>query len=308
MNRPLLRMLLVACAVLAAAAAPRVARSQPFTFIGSFPADAIPCGLAVGPNGTLYMADEHNATGLRLFSQSGVPMGTFDPGGAIESYGIAFLSDQSIVFADYYGKRVLRYSPAGVFLSQFSTGGVVSSWLAVDGSDNIYVVDDNGNRVRKFTSTGALITDWYVNHPAGITFTEGKVFVTEMFAGHINIFLPDGTPQGSFSNGGATFAEQLNANGAGLLYLGDHGTDQLRCFNTAGALQWTLGPAVPGYPFASPELFSVAQAPDGTLFVGDFNNNNVLIFVPSPTATTRDSFGALKARYRGDSGRTGTNP
>ena len=297
MNRSLLRMFLVACAALAAAAAPRVARSQPFTFIGSFPADAIPCGLAVGPNGTLYLADEYNGTGLRLFSQSGVPMGTFDPGGTIESYGIAFLSDQSIVFADYYGRRVLHYSPGGVLLSQFATGGLVSSWLAVDGSDNIYVVDDNGDRVRKFTSTGALITDWYVNHPAGIAFTEGKVFVTEMFAGHINIYSPDGAPLGSFSNG-ATFAEQLNTNGAGLLYLGDHGTDQLRCFSTAGALQWTMGPAVAGYPFANPELFSVAQAPDGTLFVGDFNNHNVLIFAPSPTPTVRNTFGALKARYR----------
>ena len=306
MNRSLLRMLLVACAVLVVAAAPRAALSAPVTFIGSFPAGGIPCGLGLGPNGTLYVADEYNNIGLHLFSQSGVPMGTFDPGGAIESYGIGFLSDGSVVFADYYGKRVLHYSTGGVFLGQFSTGGLVSSWLAVDPSDNIYVVDDNGDRVRKFTSTGALITDWYVNHPAGIAFTEGKVFVTEMWAGHINVYLPDGTPQGSFSNAGATFAQQLHANGAGLLYLGDHGTDMLRCFNTAGVLQWTLGPAVAGYPYANAELFSVAQAPDGTLFVGDFNNNNVLIFTPSPTATVRNTFGALKARYRVTG--TGTNP
>jgi hypothetical protein len=308
MNRSLLRILAAVCILFSAAAAPRMARSQPFTFIGSFPSEGIPCGLALGSNGTLYVADEYNAIGLRLFSQSGVPMGTFNPGGAIESYGIGFLSDQSVVFTDYYGKRVLRYKPDGTFVSQFATGGLVSSWLAVDGSDNVYVVDDNGDKVRKFTSAGALITDWYVNHPAGIAFTDGKVFVTEMFAGHINIYSPDGAPLGSFSNGGATFAEELATNGAGLLYLGDHGTDQLRCFNTAGALQWTLGPGVAGYPFGNAELFSVAQAPDGTLFVGDFNNHNVLIFAPSPTATVRNTFGALKARYRGDSGRTGTNP
>jgi len=291
-------MMFAACVILAATAAPRIASSAPYTFIGSFPAGGIPCGLGLGPNGTLYVADEYNDIGLHLFSQSGVPMGTFNPYPAIESYGIGFLSDGSVVFTDYYGKSVLHYSPGGVFLGQFSTGGLVSSWLAVDGSDNIYVVDDNGDRVRKFTSTGALVTDWYVNHPAGIAFTEGKVFVTEMWNGHIDVFLPDGTPQGSFSNGGATFAQQLHANGAGLLYLGDHGTHQLRCFTTAGALQWTMGPAVAGYPFANPELFSVAQAPDGTLFVGDFNNNNVLIFAPSPTATAHDTFGALKSRYR----------
>jgi hypothetical protein len=303
MNRLPLRMFLVACAVLAATAAPRMARSQPFTFIGSFPSEGIPCGLGLGSNGTLYVADEFNAIGLRLFSSSGVPMGTFSPGGAIESYGIGFLSDQSVVFTDYYGRRVLRYKPDGTFMSQFATGGSVSGWLAVDGSDNIYVVDDISNRVREFTSAGALITDWYVDHPAGIAFTEGKVFVSETFAGHINIYSPAGAPLGSFANGGTTFGQQLAANGAGLLYLGDHGTGRLRCFNTAGALQWTLGPGVAGYPFANAVLSTVAQAPDGTLFVGDFNNHNVLIFTPSPTPTVRNTFGALKARYRGDSGR-----
>jgi hypothetical protein len=63
-------------------------------------------------------------------------------------------------------------------------------------------------------------------------------------------------------------------------------------------LQWTLGPSVPGYPFATPELFSVTESPDGTLFVGDFNNRNVLVFAPSATPTTHNTFGALKARYR----------
>lgn len=286
-----------AWALLAAVPTPRQALSAPLTFIGSWTSTGIPCGLALGGNGTLYVGDEDNGVGLRLFSQGGVPLGTFDPGGAIESYGIGFLSDQSVVFTDYYGTRVLRFAANGTFLSQFPTGGSVSSWLAVDESDNVYVVDDNGDMVRKFTKTGALITQWSVNHPAGIAYTEGKVFVTEMWAGQVNIYTPGGVPQGSFPNG-ATFAEQLTANGAGLLYLGDHGTHQLRCFTTGGALQWTLGPAVPGYPFASPDLFSVTQAPDGTLFVGDFTNRNVLIFVPSPTATSPDTFGALKARYR----------
>jgi hypothetical protein len=299
MNRRFLT-LLAACVVIAAVHAPREARcAAPFTFIGSFPVGGIPTSLAVGSNGTLYVADEYNNVGLRLFSLSGVPMGTLDPGGAIETYGIGFLSDQSIVFTDYYGKRVLHYSPAGVFLSQFATGGTVSGWLAVDGSDDIYVVDDTGDLLRKFTSTGSLIGAFSVNHPAGVAFAEGKVFVSETFGGNINVLTPDGTLLGSFSNGGTTFAQQLTATGTGLLYLGDHGAGMLKCFSTAGVLQWTLGPNVSGYPYANPDLHSVAQAPDGTLFVGDFNNHNVLIFVPSPTPTVRHTFGELKTRYRG---------
>ena len=297
MNRSLLRIFAAAGVALAVAAA-RAGSCAPFTFIGSFPVGAIPTSLAVGSNGTVYVADEYNNVGLRLFSQSGVPMGTLDPGGAIETYGIGFLSDQSIVFTDYYGRRVLHYSTGGALLSQFSTGGTVAGWLTVDGSDNIYVVDDPGDVVRKFTSAGSLIGGFFVNHPAGVAFTEGKVFVSETFGGNIDIFTPDGVPLGSFPNGGTTFAQQLTASGSGLLCLGDHGAGMLRCFSTTGALLWTLGPVVPGYPYANPDLHSVAQAPDGTLFVGDFNNHNVLIFIPSPTPTARNTFGALKARYR----------
>jgi hypothetical protein len=53
---------------------------------------------------------------------------------------------------------VLRYAPDGTFLSQFATGGMVSSWLAVYGSDNIYVVDDNRDRVRTGRCSSATST------------------------------------------------------------------------------------------------------------------------------------------------------
>ena len=288
--------LIAACVLIVSVHAPREVLSAPITFLGSWPTTGIPCGLALGGNGTLYVGDEYNNIGLRLFSPTGLPMGIF-PGDAVETYGIGILSDQSVVFTDYWGRRVLHYAPDGTFLSQFATGGQVSGWLTVDGSDNIYVVDDPGDRVRKFTSTGALVAGWYVNHPAGIAFTEGKVFVAETFAGNINIFSPDGVPQGSFPTG-AGFAQQLRGNGTGQLYLGDHGNHQLRCFTTGGTPLWTLGPAVPGYPFPSADPTTAVQAPDGTLFVGDFLNRNVLIFSPMPTATTHDTFGALKARYR----------
>ncbi len=302
MHRLWIKASVVACVALAATVSePRDATCQPLVFIGSWPSTGIPLGLVVSPTGSLYMADEHNGVGLRVFSQGGVPLGTFNPGGAIESYGIGILSDQSVVFTDYYGNRVLHFASDGTFLSQFATGGIRSAWLAVDESNNIYVTDDQDDKVRKFSSTGALLAQWYVNHPAGVAYGNGQVFVTEMFNGHIQVFSPAGVPQGTFLNG-ATFAQQLTANGTGELFLGDHGTHSLRSFSTDGTLQWTLGPNVPGYPFANADLFSVAQAPDGTIFVGDFNNKNVLIFVPAPVATARKTFGALKARYRGESG------
>ncbi len=293
----------VACiALLATVSGPRDAACQPPVFIGSWDSVGIPLGLALDAGGSLYIADEYNGVGLRVFSQGGVPMSTFNPGGAIESYGIGVLSDQSIVFTDYYNRRVLRYSAAGVFMSQFATGGQRAAWIAVDESDNIYVTLDQDNKVRKFTSTGALLAEWYVNHPAGLAYGGGQVFVTEMFNGNIQIFSSAGVPQGSFPNG-ATWAQQVTYRN-GQLFVADYGLKRLRCFSPAGSVLWTIGPNVPGYAFTTATMFSVVQAPDGTLFVGDFTNRQVLIFVPGPTPTARHTFGALKARYRGESGVT----
>ena len=296
----------VACLALAATVSgPRDATCQPPVFVGSWSSTGIPLGLALDAAGTLYVADEDNGVGLRVFSQGGVPMATFNPGGAIESYGIGILSDQSIVFTDYWNARVLRYSAAGVFMAQFATGGQRAAWIAVDELDNIYVTLDQDGKVRKFTSAGAVLAEWNVDHPAGVAYGNGQVYVTEMFSGNIQIFTPAGAPVGSFANG-ATMAQQLTFGTSGQLFLGDHGLHQLKCFETDGTLKWTIGPVVPGYPFAEALLFSVVQNPDGTLLVGDYLNRNVMIFVHPPTATARNSFGALKARYRGGSGVTAT--
>lgn len=294
--------MVVGLALAAAAGGSHDALGQPPVFIGSWSSAGIPLGLALDAGGSLYIADEHNGVGLRVYSQGGVPMTTFNPGGDIESYGIGVLSDQSIVFTDYYGKRVLRYSAAGVFMSQFATGGQRAAWIAVDESDHIYVTLDQDDLVRKFTSTGALVTEWAVNHPAGIAYGNGQVFVTEMFAGSIKVFSPTGTPQGSFANG-ATWAQQVGFRN-GQVFLADYGLKRLTSFATDGTVQWTIGPNVPGYPFGAATIFSVVQAPDGTLFVGDYTNRNVLVFVHAPVATARHSFGALKASYRGGTGVT----
>ena len=128
-----------------------------------------------------------------------------------------------------------------------------------------------------------MITDWYVNHRPGrdLAFTDGKVFVTQMFAGHINIYSPDGAPGIVLERRGHVCRGETRLPTApGCSTSATAGPSQLRCFNTRGsAAVDALGPGVAGCRSGMSELFSVAQAPDGTLFVGDFSQPyNVLIF------------------------------
>ena len=275
--------------------------SQPPTLAGWWPSTGLPLGLALGANGSLYMPDEDFSVALRVLSRDGAPLDVFGFGAGFAGYGVALLSDQSVIVADYYGRRVQRSSSNGSLLSHWSTGGQRALFLAVDQSDNVYVTDDEGDAVRKFSSQGALLAQWTVMHPSGVAYVNGQVYVAEMFNGVVNIFTPSGVQQGSFGTG-CTWAEQLFFDGAGRLYLADHGLPQLNCFGTDGTLLWTLGPSVAGYPHAVTDFFSVVVAQDGDLFAGDFANRNVLFFSPMSTYATDQSFGALKSRYRGARG------
>lgn len=280
---------------------PRAAFGQPLAFIGSWPSVGLPLGLVLDAGGRLYMPNEHAANlALRVFTQSGVPLGIIGSGAGFECYGAAVLSDQTLIVSDYYGRRALRYAQDGSLLSQWWTGGDRAGRLAVDASDNVYIVDDTGDVVRRFSSEGVLLAQWPMAHPGGVACVNGLVYVTETFNGKVNIYTPDGVQQGSFATG-CTFASQLYFDAVGgLLYLTDHGLHQLKCFTTDGTLLWTMGPAVPGYPYATTDLFSIVVAPDGTVLVGDYANRNVLIFSQLPTPAAKPTFGALKSRYRGE--------
>jgi sugar lactone lactonase YvrE len=290
----------VAIALVALATAtvhPERALAQAPTFLGSWPTTGIPLGLCLDASGLLYIPDEYNDVTMRVFTQAGAPVATF-PGTAIESYGVVVRSDQTIMVSDYYGCRVLRYSASGTLLSQFSTGGQRAHELALDASENVFVTDDPGDAVRRFTPQGALLAQWTVTHPSGVAVVDGLVYVAEMFGGNMRIFTLNGTPQGSWPTG-CTHAEQLSRDAAGHLYLADFGQHRLKCFATNGTLLWSMGPSVPGYPYPESYFFSVVVAPDGTLYAGDFQNRNVLMFSPLPVSTIRDTMGGLKSRYRG---------
>lgn len=281
---------------------PSEVRSQEPVYLGSWPTEGLPLGLATSADGRVYVSDERLHVALLVFAQSGTPMTTFVAGAGFLGCGVAVLSDQAIAVSDYYGRRVQRFTHGGVLANEWPTGGQRAAFVAVDGSDNVYVTDDEGNAVRKFSTSGVLLAEWPVNHPSGVACAGGSVYVAEMFGGLVRVYTPDGEPQGSFATG-CTWAEQLHYGGDGRLYLADHGLRQLKCFDLQGQLLWLIGPSLPGYGFGQVDYFSVAVAQDGTIFAGDFAHRRVLAFgPPTPTPAARHSFGALKARYRGDRG------
>jgi RHS repeat-associated protein len=133
-----------------------------------------PRGLAVGPDGALYIADSSNNR-IRRVGTDGI-ITTIAGTGAYSSLGdsgpatqasfqgpgaLVFAPDQALYVAELYGGRVRRIDPEGQINAFAPIAEVVS--LAVDASGNLYL--DDTHRIRKARPDGT-----YVNYAFNGTF------------------------------------------------------------------------------------------------------------------------------------------
>lgn len=102
----------------------------------------------MGDDGRVLVPNEFNGLSFfRIFNTTGALLGNA-PGDGVESYGVALLSDRTVVAANDYGREVSRFTPSGALLPTFFTGGARAAHPAVDGTDKIDVSDDEGDLVR----------------------------------------------------------------------------------------------------------------------------------------------------------------
>jgi sugar lactone lactonase YvrE len=137
--------------------------------------------------------------------------------------------------------------------------------LAVDAAGNLYVADDNNDRVRRIDPAGTITT------VAGV-----------------------GTTGYSGDDGPAT-AAQLNrprgvaVDSAGVLYVADSGNHVVRMVDPAGTVTTVVGNGRRGFggdggPAADGRIFSprgVALGPGGELFIADSGNDRVRRITPA---------------------------
>ncbi len=137
--------------------------------------------------------------------------------------------------------------------------------LAVDAAGNLYVADDNNDRVRRIDPAGTITT-----------------------------VVGAGTPGYSGDVGPAT-AAQLNrprgvaVDSAGVLYVADSGNHVVRMVDPAGTVTTVVGNGRRGFggdggPAADGRIFSprgVAVGPGGELFIADSGNDRVRRITPA---------------------------
>jgi sugar lactone lactonase YvrE len=242
-----------------------------------------PAGIAIGPDGNIYVVD-FSSSRIRKITPQGVVTtiagsseGYADGMGANAKFylprGIAISSNGTIYIADYGNNKIRTLSPAGLVstltggaqgyvdgpLSEARFNGPEGIELGKDGT--LYVVESFGNRVRKISPTGVVTT------LAGKSYANGTT--------------PGGQKDGTGVE--AEFSQPMGIAIAadGSLYVTDAHSSLIRKITPQGVVTTLSNNNPPGYldgPIATAKFLNpigLTVAADGTIFVCDTSNDRI---------------------------------
>jgi DNA-binding beta-propeller fold protein YncE len=181
-----------------------------------------PRGLAVAPNGSIYVADTGNHR-IQHFAPDGSfinSWGSFGAGDGVNSapngafnepWSLAIGPDGSVYVADTWNHRVQKFTAEGNFITTWGygisqTGDPFGFYgprgIAVSDEGLVFVTDTGNKRVVVFDSQGEYITQigsggfapGQFDEPVGIAIDEqGRIYVADTWNQRVQILAPDGT-------------------------------------------------------------------------------------------------------------------
>ena len=170
----------------------------------------LPVGIAVGSDGSVYVADHCNYPCVKTFTAGGVfvgKMGTKKDSTDVWTLTIpgyvSLESEASVYFSDPEHHQIQKFTREGVLVDQWGTEGTVAgkfdgpAGIALSSDGSVYVADKYNHRIQKFTPNGEFVTEWGTegtnagefNHPSGIAMgPDGYLYVADTLNHRIQKF------------------------------------------------------------------------------------------------------------------------
>ena len=262
-----------------------------------------PQGVAVDNTGKILVSDTDNGR-IQVLSRTGNTISyvrTISSFGTNDSQlssnrGIAVNADNDIIVANPNNGTVKIFKNDGTFLFKIAepvalgnNGGVAIDIL----NDTIWAVDSTANAIKKFTSTGMLVSQFGTNGTGNGQFNgptsiavhmqTGNICVADTDNSRIQVFGSAGNHIRSFGSSGSgdgyfQLPRGIATDSAGNIYVADTGNNRIQKFNSQGEFVSKLGNL---YGSATGEFaipYGVAVDAVGNIYVADTNNNRIQVF------------------------------
>ncbi|WP_028064972.1 6-bladed beta-propeller [Solirubrobacter soli] len=256
-------------------------------------------GIALGPDGTVYVADTRNDRIQRFAADGSSPVVIVPAGRVKRPQGLA-VSKSRLIVADDLNHRLAIFDTGGRFIRTVGTGeGNQPDELqnpydvAVDPSGRVYVADNSNHRIVRYGPAPAYTyrARWasfgpqpgHVQFPRGIAVdASGKSFIADPGGNRIDLFDVGGTSLGAFGIDGRAsgqFIQPLGvgADASGIRAVADSINGRIVLLNPDGSVASMYGAPAPG-PTLLPDPVGVAFDASGEIYVVDQERSRVLVF------------------------------
>jgi len=275
-----------------------------------------PTGLAVAPNGDLYVVDKNNDR-IQYFSATGSYEGQWGgsgaaPGQLYRPHGIAIAPNGDVYVADTFNHRIQHFGPDGTPKGGWGSEGTGNGQfkypegVAIAPNGDVYIADTGNHRMQWFAPGGSFKGTAGVwgegnsqfKNPSGLAFSPGGVLYVADSANHrVQYFSAEGTYLGRWGTLGSMdgrlyYPEALAVSPNGGVYVADTMNHRVQCFGPAGAFRgvWGSNGGDPGrlyYPGG------IAIGKDGDAWVADTLNYRLQKFGGMNTAGLNHDAGGV---------------